>query len=177
MLFVDPTAQQKKKLASSGNGSFPISQSPFSSKVGVFHLQSTCFRVARWPERLCRLPQGLRKSVLEFMLVILQVKGILIYISQSSLLPVKSENTGATGHQVFLNQVNIYAYYSGEILSLKLTQAGRLKQISMSWMGDNPGMLTCGVRGLYVGKDLTINLLIRKMVSSHFSMVQSKQFW
>lgn len=50
------------------------------------------------------------------MLVILQVKGILIYISQSNLLPAKSENTGAVGHWVFLNRVNIYAYYSGEIL-------------------------------------------------------------
>lgn len=55
------------------------------------------------------------------MLVILQVKGILIYISQSDLLPAKGENLGAIGHWVFLNQeCNIYTYYSGGILWLEL---------------------------------------------------------
>ena len=175
MLFIDTTAQLKNWLHL-GMADFPFSQAPFSSKVGVFCSQSTCFRVARWPECLWKLPQGLRKSVLAFMLVILQVKGILIYISQSDLLPAKGENTGAIGHWVFLNQeCNIYAYYSGGILWLKLASVGRLKQISIFWTGDNLGMLTSGVRRVCVCKDLTIRLWIRERVSSHFSIVQSKQ--
>lgn len=53
---------------------------------------------------------------------------------------------------------------------------GRLKQISLFWtFGDNLGMLTSGVSGVCVSKDLTIGLWIRERVSSHFSIVQSKQ--
>ena len=115
MLFIDPTAQQKKKnWLHLERADFPFSQAPFSSKVGVFHSQSTCFRVARWPEGLCRLPQGLRKSVLAFLLVILQVKGILIYISQSSLLPAKSENTSAVGQMY--NMLPLYFLNTGKPL-------------------------------------------------------------
>lgn len=45
-------------------------------------------QVARVP---LKTPQGLRKFVLAFMLVILQVKGTLIYISQSDLLPAEGK--------------------------------------------------------------------------------------
>lgn len=48
-----------------------------------------------------KTPQGLRKSGLAFMVVILQVKGVLIYISQSDLLPAKGEKLGQLATRLF----------------------------------------------------------------------------
>ena len=52
MLFIDPTAQQKKKLASSGNGRFPIFPGSFLKQGWSFPFTIDLFQsgqVARGP--------------------------------------------------------------------------------------------------------------------------------
>lgn len=69
MLFIDTTAPPKTWLHL-GMADCLFSQALCTSKVGVLRSQLTCFRVTRWPECLWKLPPGLRKSVLAFMLVL-----------------------------------------------------------------------------------------------------------
>lgn len=80
--------------------SFPFSQAPFSARF-EFYVHSQL--VSEWPggQSASETPRGRRKSGLAFMVVILQVKGTLIYISQSDLLPAKGEKLGELAPRLF----------------------------------------------------------------------------
>lgn len=106
MLFIDTTAQPRDWLHL-GMADFPfprlLSQARFE-----FYVHKQLFQSDQVAECLWKPPKGLRKSVLAFMLVILQVKGILIYISPSDLRPAKGKNLVQLAARLFWTKSELY---------------------------------------------------------------------
>lgn len=61
MLFIDPTAQQKKKLASSGNGRFPIFPGSILKQGWSFPFTIDLFQSGQVARRPLQTPPGPEK--------------------------------------------------------------------------------------------------------------------
>lgn len=122
MLFIDTTARPRNWLHL-GMASFPFSQAPFSARFG-FYVHSQ--RIAEWPggQSASETPRGQGKSGLAFMVVILQVKGTLLYISQCLIgCQPRMKTWESWPLDCFEPQVKyIYTYYWVEIFWVRLRQ-------------------------------------------------------